>query len=146
MMYSILHDVRLMNWNNHKNVQTTTVQRLHHAHACAAFAIWPVGQTTCYYHNWWVSKKLSSLEPKSQKESRSSLESCAICNRVKKYQVCFLLRKSRVANHHVRQMTPYLPNKTFLVKSTQYISLKSLYTRNCIPFTLDIHTNQVCSR
>ena len=36
---------------------------------------------------------------------------------------------------HVRQMTPYILNKTFLAKSTQCISMK-VYKRLCL-FTLD---------
>ena len=37
----------------------------------------------------------------------------------------FLSRKSRVVDIRDRQITPYLPNEMFSVKSTQYISLKA---------------------
>ena len=33
---------------------------------------WPAGQTMCWCHDWWVNKKLSSLEHKRVKESYSS--------------------------------------------------------------------------
>ena len=37
----------------------------------------------------------------------------------------FLSRKSRVADHRGRQITPYLPKETFSAKSTQCIPLKA---------------------
>ena len=39
--------------------------------------------------------------------------------------VCFLSRESQVADHHGRQITPYLPSKTFSAKAIHYKSLEA---------------------
>ena len=78
--------------NHEVRVKPSLVSRLNQAWAaqeCALYAYlyeiapcavcqicnWPAGQTTCWCYDWRVSKKLSSLEPKTVKESCFSLDS-----------------------------------------------------------------------
>ena len=115
-----------LSWSNHKNVHCMHTWLWDCTTHGATFAIWPAGQTTCWYHDRWFSKK-----PRTQDSQRKLLYFRASGSYTVPFLIVsrtwciFLLRKSRVANHRGKQITPYLLKETFSAKSTQYTSLKA---------------------
>ena len=106
-------------------------------HACAAFAIWPAGQTTYWCcHDRWVSIKLPSLESKTVREitllhfRRLSLlvSGHILCHYFVIMSSAFLSRESRVADHHCRQITLYLLNQEHISRRRQRSSIQLPYT------------------